>query len=328
VKKRGEESGGRDGFDLSKVKTVPFRKIERKVSVDLFARPVRAGSRFSEFISSLPSVLAASDLRALQAAILEARAKGRPVVAMVGAHVIKCGLAPILNDLIDRGIFSAVAMNGAGAVHDFEIALFGETSEEVGEGLLDGTFGMSEETGALMNGIINEAAKKGSGIGRALGSYLLARKAKHREVSLMAMACTKEIPATVHVAIGTDVIHQHPSFDGGATGAAAGEDFRRFCRVVSELKDGVVLNLGSAVILPEVFLKALCVVRNLGHEVSNLTAADFDMIRHYRPARNVLERPTLGGGKSFSFTGHHEIMIPLLAAGLVEGSLDKGKRKD
>ncbi len=318
-----KKNKNKEGIDFSDLKTVPFRDIPRKVSIDLFARPIRADGSVAELYSSLPAILAASDLRELQSRIMKARDEGRNVVVMLGAHVIKCGLSPVLIDLIERGIVTAIAMNGAGAVHDFEIAFFGETSEEVEEGLPEGSFGMSEETGSMMNRVIREAADSGTGMGQAIGNFIVSEKAHNRGYSVMASAVGKHIPVTVHVAIGTDVIHPHPSCDGGAIGVTTHEDFRRFCSVVSDLEGGVVLNLGSAVILPEIFLKALSVARNLGHAVSDFTAADFDMIRHYRPMRNVVERPTSGGGKGFSFTGHHEIMIPLLAAGLVAGSLDK-----
>lgn len=317
------EKRNKDGVDFGDLKTVPFRDIPRKVSIDLFARPVGADVSVTELYSSLPAVLAAYDLRDLQSRILKARDEGRSVVVMLGAHVVKCGLSPVLIDLIDRGIVTAIAMNGAGAVHDFEIAFFGETSEEVEGGLPEGSFGMSEETGSMMNRVIRDAADSWTGMGEAIGSYIISEKPRFRGYSVLASAVEKDIPVTVHVAIGTDVIHPHPSCDGGAVGATTHEDFRRFCGVVSGLEGGVILNLGSAVILPEIFLKAISVARNLGHDVSDFTAADFDMIRHYRPMKNVVERPTSGGGKGFSFTGHHEIMVPLLAAGLVAGLLDK-----
>jgi hypothetical protein len=320
-------SKDRDGIDFGKVRTVPFSAIRRKVSVENFARPVESGTPIEDFLSSLPSILVASDLRELQSRILEARTKDRPVILMIGAHVIKCGLSPILIDLIERGIVTAIAMNGAGAIHDFEIAFFGETSEEVGEGLVNGTFGMSEETGLLMNRVINESARNRGGMGRALGDFILEKKAEFSKFSLMAATTRADIPVTVHVAIGTDVIHQHPSCDGSAVGSTTYEDFRHLCGIVARLEGGVIINIGSAVILPETFLKALCVARNLGHEVTNFTTADFDMLRRYRPMKNVVERPTLGSGRGFAFTGHHEIMIPLLAAGLVRRSLDKKKNR-
>jgi hypothetical protein len=318
----------KNGVDLGKVKTVPFKEISRKVSVKNFARPLETDSRMEDFFTSLPAVLSATNLRELQTRILEARANEKTFISMMGAHVIKCGLSPIIADLMRRKIITAIAMNGAGAIHDFEIALFGETSEEVEDGLLKGTFGMSEETGSAMNRVISDAAERGSGLGQALGEYILGEKMRYAEYSLLAEAVKEGIPLTVHVAIGTDVIHQQPTCDGGAIGSTTFEDFRIFCGVVSGLQGGVVLNLGSAVLLPEVFLKALCVARNLGHDISDFTSADFDMIRHYRPGKNVVERPTFKGGHGYSFTGHHEIMIPLLSAGLVGRSLDKNNNKD
>ncbi len=317
----------KEGLDLEGIKTVPFREIRRKVSVDGFARPVGPDADFSSILSSLPSLLAAADFRDLLSRIHGAKKGGRPIVAMIGAHVIKCGLSPVLIDLLRRGYLTALAMNGAGAIHDFEIALFGETSEDVAEGLAAGTFGMSEETGRLMNEVIRSAAERGAGFGEAVGEAIVERDCPFSGYSLLAAAVEMGVPATVHVAIGTDVIHQHPGCDGAATGSTSHRDFKRFCGVISDLEGGVILNLGSAVMLPEVFLKALCVARNLGHRVENFTSADFDMIRHYRPAKNVVERPTSGAGTGFSFTGHHEIMIPLLAAGLVAGPLDKVRER-
>jgi len=315
------------GVDFGRIRTIPFAEIDRRVSIDHFMRPVDARESLGAFIDSLPPILAAADFKEFSSKIVRAKDGGRHVVAMMGAHVIKCGMSLIIIDLIERGILTAVAMNGAGAVHDFEIAFFGETSEEVASGLERGTFGMSEETGEQINGAIKEAAESGTGFGEALGSHILEEKAKYEDHSLMAAAVRKGIPVTVHVAVGTDVIHCHPSCDGSAVGATTHEDFRRFCGVVSRLEKGVLLNLGSAVILPEVFLKALAVARNLGHDISDFTTADFDMIRHYRPAKNVVDRPTRTGGKGYSFTGHHEIMIPLLAASLAEAPLDKGRTK-
>lgn len=316
---------GRAEIDLRDVRTVPFHDIPRKVTVGDFAPPFDPEADPARGLPSLPSILAARDFHALIERILEARRRDRPVVVMFGAHVIKCGLSRILIDLVERGLVTALATNGAGAIHDYEIALFGATSEDVETGLATGVFGMSEETGAGMNGAIREAASRGDGLGAALGARIREEKAPHAAFSLLAAAVGAEIPVTVHVAIGTDVIHQHPACDGASIGATSHEDFRRFCGVVADLEGGVVLNLGSAVILPEVFLKALCVARNLGHRVEVFTAADFDMVRRYRPAKNVLERPVAGGGSGFAFTGHHEILVPLLAAELVRASLDKSR---
>ena len=243
-----------------------------------------------------------------------ARADGRPAVAMLGGHVIKTGVQRPLLSLIDVGAFSAIAMNGAAAIHDFEIALFGQTSEPVEETLGTGQFGLVEETPALMNQAVNDGAERGLGMGEALGEFLIEADAPNLSVSLLARAASLGLPLTVHVAIGTDTVHQHPSFDGAATGLASHRDFRIFTAALRDLEGGAVLNFGSAVILPEVFLKALSVVRNLGHEAGRFVAANFDQIRHYRPEKNILERPLQAGGKGYSFVGPHEIWIPLLAA--------------
>jgi hypothetical protein len=236
--------------------------------------------------------------------------------------VIKVGLNPILIDLMRRGIITAIALNGAGIIHDTEIAMVGRTSEEVADVLGAGAFGAAKETGEVLNGAINDGAAQGIGIGLAVGSTLLANNFPHNDQSLLAMAAQLGVPVTVHVAMGTDIIHIHPSANGAAIGQAGHHDFRLFCRLVSELEGGVYLNVGSAVLLPEVFLKALTVVRNLGHQVKRFTTANFDFIRHYRPATNVVHRPTLEGGKGFNFTGHHELMLPLLAAAVVD-EIDK-----
>jgi rfaE bifunctional protein nucleotidyltransferase chain/domain len=242
------------------------------------------------------------------------------VAAGIGGHVIKCGLAPLLIEWMQRGWLSAIAMNGAAAIHDVEIAVCGSTSEDVAAGLEDGSFGMARETGEFINGGIADAA---GGYGAALGRRIVEDDLPHRDRSVLAAAAELGIPATVHVAIGADIVHQHPSADGGAIGRASYEDFRTFCSVVASLEGGAYLNIGSAVILPEVFLKALTVARNLGHGVSEVFTADFDMIRHYRPRVNVVERPTLKGGTGTHFTGHHEIMVPLLDAALHEALGDR-----
>jgi Arginine dihydrolase ArgZ-like, C-terminal, Rossmann fold len=302
-------------IDLSKVKTHSIARRRNRVNVRHFARPVPGQASFEEFWDSLPKVLASEDLRSLAQAIAQARRKGKPVIAMMGAHVVKCGLSPVLIDLMERGILTAIAMNGAVAVHDCEIALFGATSEEVSRGLRDGSFGMARETGEFFNRAVSEAARKGKGLGKTLGESLIRAQAKNRSLSLLAEACRLGIPATVHVAIGTDIVHQHPSTDGGATGKASFKDFLIFAGAVAELGPGsVVLNLGSAVILPEVFLKALTVARNLKYRAKGFVTANFDMIQHYRAKVNVVQRPTEDGGKGYAFTGHHELTIPLLAA--------------
>jgi hypothetical protein len=306
-------------IDISKVTTYPLSQRKNKVSIADFAMPPKGNSVFTDFLDSLPNVLKAQDFRKLIELMVSAYHKGKPVVAMMGGHVIKCGLSPVIISLIEKGIINAIALNGAGSIHDFEIALIGETSEDVAENIQNGTFGMSEETGRLMNEAIKEAAEKNYGMGECLGRKLLELNPPYLEYSLLAASIRHEIPLTVHVAIGTDIIHQHPTADGAAIGQASFTDFRRFVSVVSELGNGgVLLNFGSAVLLPEVFLKALTIARNLGHNVVNFTTANFDMVQHYRPNENIVKRPTNMGGQGYAFTGHHEIMIPLLATAIIE----------
>ncbi len=295
-----------------------------KVKSQQFARVLPGRASFEAFWDSLPRLLASDDLRALVRAIAQARRKKKPVIVMMGAHIVKCGLSPLLIDLMEQEVITALAMNGAVAVHDCEMALFGATSEDVSQGLRDGSFGMARETGEFYNRAAQEATLKKTGLGESLGVLLNRAKGAHLELSLLAAASRSGVPATVHVAIGTDIVHQHPSADGAALGAASFEDFLRFAGEVAKLSPGsVVLNLGSAVIMPEVFLKALTVARNLGHPARGFTTANFDMIQHYRPRVNVVQRPVEGGGKGYALTGHHEIMIPLLAAAV---KLELGKR--
>jgi len=305
--------------DLSKVTTYPLAQRKNKVNIADVAKPLAPNRTFDDFLSSLPNILAAKELRELVEYIALAYAKGKPVVVMMGAHVIKCGLSLVIISLMERGIVSAVAMNGAGSIHDFEIALIGETSEDVAENIQDGTFGMSEDTGRLMNGAIKRATEEGVGLGEGLGRRLLEMRTDYLEYSILVAGVRLDVPVTVHVAIGTDIIHQHPAANGAAIGEASFTDFRKFVAVVSELGDGgVILNFGSAVVLPEVFLKSLTIARNLGYNVANFTAANFDMIQHYRARVNVVQRPTNMGGQGYAFTGHHEIMIPLLANAVIE----------
>jgi hypothetical protein len=309
--------------DLSQVTTVSVRKRKSKVTPREFAKPFDENrDSFSDFVASLPSILKVNDLRGLVDDILRSRRRKRPVILMVGAHVIKVGLGPILIDLLEREIVTMVAMNSAAAIHDVETAIWGKTSEDVSANLLDGTFGMARETGEFINGTLRKAfAESDRGYGEALGLELLDRKAPHRKVSILAACSSLSVPVTVHAAIGTDITHQQPTMDGAATGELSFRDFRLFCEVCKGLsRGGVVLNVGSAVIMPEVFLKALTVARNLGARGRGFTTAVFDMNVHYRPTMNVQLRPTEGGGKGYSFTGHHEIMIPLLAAMLKQGS--------
>lgn len=311
-------------LDFSDLHTYSVHGRHSKVSVDDFAKPLAPGMTVRQLLASLPTQLAGGDFPHLVRRIAEAHRNGRPIILGMGAHVIKVGLNPILIDLMRRGIITAVALNGAGIIHDSEIAMVGRTSEEVADVLSAGAFGAAKETGETLNLAIIEGARRGIGIGQAVGEMLLANQFPHNEQSLLAMATQLQVPVTVHVAMGTDIIHIHPSVDGAAIGQAGHHDFRVFCRLVSELEGGVYLNVGSAVLLPEVFLKALTVVRNLGYQVKGFTTANFDFIRHYRPATNVVHRPTLEGGKGFNFTGHHELMLPLLAAALLD-EIDKAQ---
>lgn len=280
----------------------------------MLARPVKPSPGMARFLDSLPDILKARDLRSLAADIVRARRRGRPVILMMGAHPIKCGLGPVLIDLMERGLITCLSLNGAGAIHDFEMAMWGRTSEDVARGLEDGIFGMARETADLINGAVIQGDAQDLGFGESLGLMLSEERAPHRKLSLLAACRRLGIPATVHIAVGTDIVHQHPSFDGAAAGRASHRDFRILAHQVSKLSGGVVINLGSTVILPEVFLKALTVARNLGGRAKSFTAANFDMVQHYRPNVNVVQRPTAGGGRGYSFTGHHEIMVPLLAA--------------
>ena len=304
-------------LDVAGVKTISIRNRKSKVTPRDFARPFDTGhARFKNFIDSLPRILVANDLKELVNDIVRARQKNKPVILMMGAHVIKVGLSPLIIDLLKRGMVTHVAMNSAASIHDVETALWGKTSEDVALNLLDGTFGMSKETGDFINLALTKAMKESDeGYAETLGKKLQTAKAPHRRVSILAACYSLGIPATVHAAIGTDIIHQQATMDGAATGELSYRDFKVFVNSVKNLiNGGVVLNVGSAVILPEVFLKALTVARNLGYKAKGFTTANFDMIRQYRPQMNVVERPTQKFGRGFSFTGHHEIMVPLLAA--------------
>jgi hypothetical protein len=306
-------------LDFTKLKTYPAGSRKSKVNFNAFARLCRKGSSFRQFYDSLPSFLAAKEFQAVVDAIVEAHRHRKTVLWMFGAHVIKVGLSPLLIEFIKRKIVTAIAMNGAGVIHDFELAFMGSTSEDVAAALADGSFGMAQETHSFINKAIQDGAKKGWGLGQSVGAMINARKLPYRNLSLLATCHRLGIPATVHVAIGTDIIHQQASADGAAIGRASLADFRKLVGVVSGLgHGGVVGNLGSAVILPEVFLKTVSIARNLGHSVQDFTAFDFDMIRHYRPSENVLKRPTLLGGKAVHITGHHELMIPLLVRSVIE----------
>ncbi len=303
--------------DLSKVKTISIKDRYSKVSPKDFAKPFDgARDSFARFADSLPNILMAAELRTLVDDIVKARKNDKPVLLMMGAHVIKVGLTPVLIDLIKKNIITAVSMNSAAAIHDVETAMWGQTSEDVAANMMDGRFGMAKETGELMNQTLTDAYQNSDmGYGEALGRKLLDLKAPNADVSLLASCYSLNIPITIHAAIGTDIIHQQPTMDGAATGELTFRDFKTLCELCKGLVGGgVVLNVGSAVIMPEVFLKALTVARNLGAQAKGFTTAVFDMNNHYRPTMNVQLRPTQDGGRGLYFTGHHEIMIPLLAA--------------
>jgi hypothetical protein len=305
-------------LDFGRIRTYPLRERENKVHLDELARVWHKGGSLADFIDSLPKILVGNDFRAVVDATVNAVRAHRPVVVMMGAHPIKCGLNPLFVDLLKRGVISAVAFNGAGAIHDFELALQGATSEDVQAGLNDGSFGMIDETGRLMNAAFAAGVEQGIGAGRALGEAIVTGQFKHKELSILHQGVTGNVPITVHIAIGTDIIHQHPTTDGAVLGEATYLDFQKFAAVVAQLEGGIVLNIGSAVIMPEVFLKALTIARNLGHTAEHFTTATFDMIRHYRPTENVVRRPTAKGGRGYYITGHHELLVPLWAAATIE----------
>jgi hypothetical protein len=308
-------------LSLARIRTYPLASRPGKVNVREFAAPHRPGGGIRGWLDSLPHILAADDFRGVVRAIAAARRGRRPVIWGIGGHVIKVGLAPVLIDLMRRGYVSAIAMNGAALVHDFEIALVGRTSEDVPEVLGRGKFGMAHETGLYLNEAAVGAARGGIGLGEAAGKLLSSRRLKARfpRHSLLVAAYAARVPVTVHVAIGTDIPHMHPSANGAALGEATHYDFRLFCALVERMRRGVYLNWGSAVLLPEVFLKAVAVARNLGTALAPITTANFDFVQHYRPLQNVVRRPTAGAGShGYAITGHHELLLPLLAAALVE----------
>ena len=307
-------------LDLSQIATYPLATRPSKVTADDLARAVKAGDSLKDFFDGLPNILAARELRELAQLIREAKAKRRAIIVGLGGHVIKTGLAPVLIDLLQRGYVTALAMNGSAMIHDFEIALVGATSEDVDATLGEGSFGMAEETGRIINEATKEGARDLIGMGEAIGRQLSAMKPAHAQQSLMHAAYAAQVPVTVHVAIGTDIVHIHPNADGAAIGQTTLYDFRLLCSIVRELDGGgVYLNLGSAVLLPEVFLKTVTVVRNLGFRLQDFSTANFDFIQQYRPLTNVVRRPVAGSGRGYSFTGHHELMIPLLAASILAG---------
>ena len=309
-------------LDFDSISTYPIAERTSKVSTGMFGKAMDGSENMLAFVSKLPHTLAGDNLRSLIRAILYARSSNKAIIWALGGHVFKVGLGPVIKDLMQAGFVTGVAMNGSAAIHDFEIALCGATSEDVEEQIGGGRFGMARETGEYMNTAIRSAAANGIGIGEGLGLFIAegtTRKIdfRYRQMSVLTEAYSRKIPVTVHVALGTDIIHIHPQASGTDTGTASYRDFRLFCNMARELDGGgVYLNVGSAVVLPEVFLKAVSVVRNLGHRLEEFTTANLDFIQHYRPTQNVLKRPTQKSGQSIALTGHHEIMIPLLAAAL------------
>ena len=305
-------------LSLDGIKTYSLSERHSKVSCQDFGRPWRKGGGFREFVDRLPRILAGEALREVAEAWVRARTQGRPVLLGMGAHPIKVGLSPVIIDLLQRGLITGVALNGAGIIHDAEVAMVGRTSEDVDEVLGCGAFGMARETAEFLKRRHCLGGAAGLGLGQAVGRRLLESDFPHKDLSLVAAAAALEAPLTVHVAVGTDIIHLHPSVDPEALGATTHRDFRLFAALVSELDHGVFINLGSAVIIPEVFLKALTLARNLGHQASPLTTVNLDFVQHYRPLTNVVRRPTAGAGQGYALTGHHELLFPLLAALVVE----------
>lgn len=308
-----------DEFDMSGVTTYPLASRANKARAEDFAKPVTRGASFKAWFDSLPAILGAADVRRVVDAIVAAKRRGAGTIWGVGAHVIKTGVSPVLIDLMERGYISALAMNGAGIIHDFEIALSGATSEDVDEALGPGRFGMAEETGTLLNEAISVARAAGKGLGQGVAEFLARRNPPHGARSLAVAAHRLGIPITVHVALGTDIIHMHPAASGADIGETSLRDFRYFTSCVARLAGGVYLNCGSAVILPEVFLKAVALARNQGTTLEGLTTVNIDFMRMYRPQTNVLTRPVAGtNGQGISLVGHHEILIPLIAGAVIE----------
>lgn len=305
-------------IDVNGIKTYSIKERSSKVSIEKSAVPHEKGSPFSEFIGRLPDFLAACDLKAVAYSVATARKNNKPVILGMGAHPIKVGLSSLIVDLMQKGVITAVAANGACIIHDFEVAYIGRTSEDVARELCTGTFGMAKETGQMLNNAVIDGVKKGCGIGRSIGEFIDSSDFPFKDKSIFRTARVLDIPAMAHVAIGSDIIHMHPEADGASIGEGSLRDFRLLASVVADLEGGVYINLGSAVVLPEVFLKALTIARNLGHKVEEFTTVNMDFIQHYRPRENVLRRPTMIKGRCFALTGHHEIMFPLLAAMVIE----------
>lgn len=304
--------------DPSGLRTVSLKDRLSKVSVEDFASPLSAGMRVRDFLDALPGLLAGRDLREVADRIAKAARERKEVLVGMGAHVIKVGLAPVLISWMERGLVTGLVLNGAGVIHDTEIALSGRTSEDVGPALDEGMFGVAEETAGLIHQALSEATRKGKGFGEAVAERLAKSTPSFGHLSLLCQAHKRRLPVTVHVAIGTDIIHMHPAADGAAIGETSLRDFHRLAARVAGLEGGVYLNLGSAVVLPEVFMKALNLARNQGNRVENFTTVDMDFIRHYRPTVNVVQRPVRMGGRGYQLIGHHELNLPLLAVAVLE----------
>jgi hypothetical protein len=310
-------------LDYSNLKTYSIKRRHSKVNIEDFSSPWQKGSSFSDFLDTLPSILAGNDIRSIIKAIAIAAQNKNQVCFSMGGHVIKTGMSPIIIDLMGKNIFTMLSMNGSCIIHDLETAMIGKTSEDVAQSIGSGSFGMAKETSDFLNQAIKNAKQQSVGLGQAVGEMILKENLEYKELSLTASGAALDIPVTVHVAIGTDIIHMHPDFDAAACGAASFNDFRLFTSQIAKLEKGVYINAGSAVIMPEVFLKALTLARNLGSKLDDFTTVNLDFIRHYRPLTNVVNRPTLGKGKGFSIVGHHEILIPLIAAGVIESIPDQ-----
>ena len=305
-------------LDFSKVRTYPVTKRFSKVQTSLLGKKIAKGVTLRSFVRGLPNILAAQNLKSIAAKIADCHRNRKTVLLGMGAHPIKVGLSPLIIDFMERGIIDALALNGAGIIHDFELAYMGETSEDVAASLKDGSFGMGEETGAFINAAIIEGTRLNLGVGAAVGNAIVKNHLPYRRLSILATASRLGIPVTCHIAIGTDIIHMHPKADGKALGDCSLRDFRTLTSVVATLGGGVYLNFGSAVILPDVFLKAVSLARNLGNSIDNLTTVNLDFLQHYRPLTNVVSRPTLDTGKGYQLTGHMEIMVPLLFGAVLE----------
>ncbi len=305
-------------IDLNKVQTYPLSERKSTVSSADFAKTWKRGSSYKDFLESLPNILAGNQIKTVITALATAARKQKTIILGMGAHVIKVGLNPVVIDLMQRGIITAVAMNGAGIIHDLEVAMTGQTSEDVAASIDDGSFGMVQETAAFLSEALAKCDLNSEGLGQAVGRAILNSQMPFTDQSILAAGCRRDIPVTVHVAIGTDIIHMHPRFDPAATGEASHRDFRLFASLVATLEGGVYLNVGSAVILPEIFLKAVTLARNLGHTLDDFMTVNLDFIRHYRPLTNVIQRPTARGGIGINLVGHHEILLPLIAAGVID----------